>query len=185
MMYASLKLSIPQNDKINELVSLDKICLGGLWTIDNYARELQSPNSHFLVLSTNSTNSIIGCGCFWRILEEAHITLLMIDPKYQGQGLGQLLLYSLLKDAVSSQLEHATLEVRASNRSAICLYEKFGFKIAGRRKEYYKKTKEDALIFWKSDLNHPIFQKELSFWKKLIHRRLIDNCYLPPDLISY
>ena len=141
--------------------------------------------SNFEVLSTNSVGAIIGCGCFWRILEEAHITLLMINPSYQSQGLGQLLLYSLLKNAVSSHLEHATLEVCASNKSAIGLYEKFGFKIAGRRKKYYKKTGEDALIFWKSDLNSPVFQQELSSWKKLINKRLINSCYLPPDLICY
>ncbi|ADB95368.1 ribosomal protein S18-alanine N-acetyltransferase [Candidatus Atelocyanobacterium thalassae] len=185
MSYESLKLYTPRVNEIDELVSLDKICLGGLWTLDNYERELQSPNSHFLVLSTNSVGAIIGCGCFWRILEEAHITLLMINPSYQSQGLGQLLLYSLLKNAVSSHLEHATLEVRASNKSAIGLYEKFGFKIAGRRKKYYKKTGEDALIFWKSDLNSPVFQQELSSWKKLINKRLINSCYLPPDLICY
>jgi ribosomal-protein-alanine N-acetyltransferase len=38
------------------------------------------------------------------------------------------------------------LEVRASNRGAIDLYQKTGFVIEGIRKGYYDDTGEDALI---------------------------------------
>ncbi|NJK47588.1 ribosomal protein S18-alanine N-acetyltransferase [Candidatus Gracilibacteria bacterium] len=127
-------------------------------------------------LSTFVANEqIIGCGCFWAILEEAHITLLMIDPDYQGKGLGQLLLYSLLEDAYKRQLERATLEVRVSNEVAISLYKKFGFKIAGRRKGYYQTTGEDALILWRGDLHRSQFEQDLKAWQKQISDRLAKN----------
>jgi len=42
-----------------------------------------------------------------------------------------------------------TLEVRASNMPAIALYEKLGFTQIGRRKNYYRNPKEDALILRK------------------------------------
>ena len=42
------------------------------------------------------------------------------------------------------------LEVRRNNKSAIKLYQKFGFKIVGVRKDYYKQEKEDALLMSKS-----------------------------------
>jgi len=42
-----------------------------------------------------------------------------------------------------------TLEVRATNEAALCLYEKLGYTIAGRRPNYYQKPKEDALILRK------------------------------------
>jgi len=41
-----------------------------------------------------------------------------------------------------------TLEVRPSNRAAIALYEKFGFKVKGIRPRYYTDTLEDAFIMW-------------------------------------
>ncbi len=167
-----LKLSQPQLHQLNQLVELDRLCLGGLWTPAGYKRELDSPNSSFLVLFLESTQSIIGCGCFWAILEEAHITLLMIHPDYQRQGLGQLLLYGLLKEAVNRHLERATLEVRASNQSALSLYEKFGFQQAGRRKGYYQPTGEDALILWRGDLQRPQFKEQLSDWGPSISDRL-------------
>lgn len=170
-----LKLNAPQAEQLTQLVELDHLCLGGLWTTASYQRELDSPNSRFLALSLEPEASIIGCGCFWEILEEAHITLLMIHPNYQRQGLGQLLLYGLLREAVNRHLERATLEVRVSNQSALSLYQKFGFQLAGRRKGYYQKTGEDALIFWRGDLHRPQFREQLSRWLPEVRDRLTQH----------
>ena len=41
-----------------------------------------------------------------------------------------------------------TLEVRVSNIGAIAMYERFGFRSAGRRRRYYNDNGEDALIMW-------------------------------------
>ena len=46
----------------------------------------------------------------------------------------------------------ATLEVRRSNLTALGLYERLGFAIAGTRKNYYANPVEDALILWKEHL---------------------------------
>lgn len=110
--------------------------------------------------------------CFWSILEEAHITILAVHPQYHRQGLGQVLLYSVLETAREQGLERATLEVRASNLGAICLYEKFGFQIAGRRRGYYKDNDEDALILWLSGLQQPEFSSTLANWKTIVNHRL-------------
>jgi ribosomal-protein-alanine acetyltransferase len=106
-------------------------------------------------------NKLIGLACLWAILGEGHITMLGIHPDYQGQGLGKTLLYGLLKLAHQRQLEWATLEVRASNFVAISLYQKFGFKAAGRRPGYYQQPEEDALILWRSGLQQPEFEEDL------------------------
>lgn len=105
---------------------------------------------------------LIGLGCYWSILEEAHITILAVHPDYQHQGLGQLLLYALLRDAKRRQLEWATLEVKPSNQAALSLYQKFGFTLAGRRQRYYKDTGEDALILWCGGLQKQDFEETLA-----------------------
>lgn len=122
--------------------------------------------------------SLVGIGCLWAILEEAHITILGVHPNYRGQGLGQALLYALLKKAWKRRLEWATLEVRASNRPAQSLYEKFGFQEVGRRRRYYKDTGEDALILWRSGLQKPEFQQTLSEWHSVISDRFADRWQL-------
>lgn len=172
MSFSLIQLRTPELSDLDELVSLDENCLGGLWTKQGYKRELKSPNSHFWVLFSCVSQTIIGCGCFWEILEEAHITLLMITPEYQTQGLGQLLLYGLLRDAVMRKLERATLEVRVSNQPALSLYRKFGFQVAGRRTGYYKQTGEDALVLWLSGLHYPQFKQQLLTWEQQINDRL-------------
>ncbi|WP_202895888.1 ribosomal protein S18-alanine N-acetyltransferase [Iningainema tapete] len=155
------------------MVELDLCCFGGLWTLSAYKRELESPNSDLLGLfSPVSSLGLLSMGCFWSILEEAHITILAVHPQYQHQGLGQALLYSLLKTAAHRGLERATLEVRASNQAAIHLYQKFGFKTAGVRRRYYKDNGEDALILWLGNLQYPEFGEMLDKWDQMVSQRL-------------
>ncbi|MEG4444121.1 ribosomal protein S18-alanine N-acetyltransferase [Microcoleus sp. AT9_B5] len=179
-------------EHLNSAVELDRLCFGGLWTLEGYRRELDSPNSDLLGLRASETEAgksaqnlagtgapplqippnLIGLGCLWAILEEAHITILAIQPRFQGQGLGQALLWALLKKAHDRQLERATLEVRESNLAAVSLYKKFGFKEAGRRKRYYEDTGEDALVMWRSGIEKPEFQQYLAVEKREMRDRL-------------
>jgi len=172
-------------DLLSEAVALDQQCLGGLWTLEGYQRELDSPNSDLLVLqpqtvlqpqqaSPNPQSSLIGIACLWAILEEAHITVLAIAPQYQRQGLGQALLFALLASAQQRGLEWATLEVRVSNVRAIALYQKFGFQEVGKRRNYYQAghQNEDALILWRKGLQHPEFTQTLKQWQEKIEERL-------------
>ena len=157
-----------------DVVALDHRCLGGLWSKNAYRREIESPNSDLLLLEAIAppdTRTIIGIGCAWAILEEAHITLLAIAPTYQGQGLGQWLLTSLLKAASDRGLTHATLEVRQSNQKAQALYAKFGFRVAGERRKYYADG-ENAQILWRSGLQHPDFTKILQSRREHLFKRL-------------
>jgi [ribosomal protein S18]-alanine N-acetyltransferase len=193
-----LELHPLTTQQLNAAVELDQLCFGGLWTRSGYERELDSPNSQLLVLESASgeresgfggqssevldQNSVrtdaiavpapqrplLGLGCYWSILEEAHITILAVHPDYQRQGMGKLILYALLRDARRRQLEWATLEVKPSNQAALSLYQKFGFTIAGRRRNYYKDTGEDALILWRSGLQTLEFETTLAdFYQQL------------------
>ena len=170
--------------EVPEILALDQLCFGGIWSKQGYEREIDSPNSSILLLFLKQDNleaQLIGLGCLWSIVEEAHITLLGIHPDYQGQGLGKLLLTSLLQNAVARKLERATLEVKTTNYSAITLYQKFGFKVAGRRKNYYPKTGEDAFILWRSGLEKSEFITELETWKTQIHNILSSQYNLLPE----
>lgn len=115
--------------------------------------------------------NVIGLGCYWAILEEAHVTLLAIHPDFQGQGLGKLLLLSLLEDALKRKLERATLEVKETNHIALSLYKQFGFEILGTRKNYYKQTGEDALILWRKNLEEINFPEKLNNWEELLKNK--------------
>ncbi|MEO0946969.1 MAG: ribosomal protein S18-alanine N-acetyltransferase [Cyanobacteria bacterium J06641_5] len=140
---------------IPAILALDRACFGGIWSESGYQREIDSPNSTLVVLETAAQADPVGVACAWAILDEAHITLLGVRPNWRQRGLGQLLLATLLQDAQQRGLARATLEVRASNQSAIALYEKFGFRVAGDRPNYYQNPPEAALILWRGSLDRP------------------------------
>jgi [ribosomal protein S18]-alanine N-acetyltransferase len=150
-----MDLQILSIEHLAALVEIDRRCFGGHWSIETYQRELVSPNAHFI--GRFERDELVGMGCFWAILDEAHITLMSVLPEYRGQGWGQDLLVGLLARAVSIGMHHATLEVRASNDAAVGLYEKMGFETLGRRKKYYQNPEEDALIMWCRGLQQPDF----------------------------
>ena len=151
MILQKIQFKLLTEKELEQVIELDDLCFGGLWSLEGYRREIYSPNSILLIITidVNEQEKVIGIGCFWSVLEEAHITILAIHPDFQRQGLGKLLLKNLLAEERKKNLERATLEVGKSNSIALNLYEKLGFTVAGERKKYYKKTGEDALILWK------------------------------------
>jgi ribosomal-protein-alanine N-acetyltransferase len=195
----SLVLKPLKTELLSAALALDLQCLGGLWSLEGYQREINSPTSELLALTgpgslspkkgdlnrslTGSewqfpTESLLGMGCFWSILSEAHVTLLAVHPDYQGQGLGRALLHGLLSIARQRGLEQATLEVRVSNHPALALYDKFGFQKAGRRRRYYPDTGEDGLILWRSGLQSSEFEQSLSQCQQQIEIRLAQAGWL-------
>lgn len=177
-----IKLKLLTPNEVAEVVSLDRICLGGLWKEEAYLREIDSDKSTLIALHLSDAekrdrSKIIGMGCLWSIVEEAHITLLGIHPNYRRQGFGQLLLLNLLEDAVVRKLEWATLEVNVNNTSAINLYKKFGFQTIGKRKGYYQATGEDASVLWLKGIQGSEFESSLSQWQKKLVSQLRKNCY--------
>ncbi|MBC7474273.1 MAG: GNAT family N-acetyltransferase [Candidatus Sericytochromatia bacterium] len=62
--------------------------------------------------------------------------------------MGQKLLIKLIEDGLKNNAKWVTLEVKVTNMEAQKLYEKFGFSVKGRRKNYYQQDRQDALIMW-------------------------------------
>lgn len=60
--------------------------------------------------------------------------IIVVDPEFQGKGLGTLLLQNLLMNVQTHHLDilRVELSVFASNQAAIALYQKSGFIIEGR-----------------------------------------------------
>jgi len=79
---------------------------------------------------------------------ESHIFNVCVNDKYRRQGFGQEMMMHLIKKAKKQGAEVAFLEVRPSNKVAIALYEKLGFAVTGKRKDYYplEKGREDAFV---------------------------------------
>ena len=89
----------------------------------------------------------------WFILDEVHINNLAVRPEHPRPRarVGACWRVSLAEGARQGA-PRATLEVRRSNEAARRLYERFGFHVAGVRRDYYSHPTEDALVLWREDL---------------------------------
>ena len=120
---------------------------------------------------SSKEDHIIGFAGCWILADEAHITEIAVRESYRCQGIGQLLIITLIEMGVELQANLATLEVRVSNTSAQKLYEKFGFEKVGLRKGYYTDNREDALIITISDIKSTAFQAKISQFKQVLTQR--------------
>ena len=119
------------------------------WTKVSILAELESERAHYLVVEEK--DKVLGYIGFWKIFDEAHVTNVAVEKLFQGKGLGSKLVGAMLSLGVGLGINSYTLEVRVGNHSAIALYEKYGFREAGRRKGFYDLPKEDALIMWRTE----------------------------------
>ncbi len=98
------------------------------------------------VRTPDGTEPVAAYGGMLITVDEGQITNIAVHPDYRRQGLGDAVVKALLRHAKSARLMSVSLEVRASNAAAIALYKANGFREVGRRKGFYTKPAEDALI---------------------------------------
>ncbi len=93
-------------------------------------------------------DEIIGYFVASAVAGEVTLMNIAVSPEKQGQGAGKVLLQFLLDYSRNNDQQEIWLEVRASNQSAIHLYQKLGFVEVDVRKSYYptENGREDAVI---------------------------------------
>ncbi len=101
---------------------------------------------------------IVGFAGIWLMIDEVHLTTMAVRNGHRHQGIGELLLISLIESSSQKGAHAVTLEVRASNIAAQSLYKKYGFAKAGLRQGYYSDNKEDALIMTAERITSAPFQ---------------------------
>jgi ribosomal-protein-alanine N-acetyltransferase len=97
-------------------------------------------------LTSSGRQYIFGFAGLWIMAGEAHITNIAVRERHRRQGIGELLLISLIDLSLELDASLVTLEVRASNITAQSLYSKYGFTWVGLRRGYYTDNREDAVL---------------------------------------
>lgn len=115
------------------------------WT---WATFLQNQGSNFHNLAIISDEKLAGFTICQFVLDEASLFNLAIDPQQQKKGLGQRLITQLIEALIEREIQTLWLEVRASNDTAIRLYDKLGFNQISVRPDYYPSNhgREDAIL---------------------------------------
>ena len=133
---------------LDALAAMERECFSVPWSRQMLEEELYNDCAAYLVAEDAEGNAA-GYAGLTVVLDEGYIDNIVVAPAYRRQRIASQLLNVFFDFSIAHELRFLTLEVRASNAPAIALYEKFGFTEAGRRRNYYTKPKEDALIMTK------------------------------------
>jgi ribosomal-protein-alanine N-acetyltransferase len=139
-------------DQIASVLEIEAASFTSPWTREMYLAELENRNVSYCFLASFDSGPAIGFCSFWRVVDELHINNLAVLPDFRHRGVGAELLAFVLNEGARLGALRATLEVRRSNTPALMLYERYGFTVAGIRRDYYTNPQEDALILWKDQL---------------------------------
>ena len=142
-----MKFVLMDDSHIAEIAALEKICFSDPWSEASISSELLNPLSLWLVALDD--DRVIGYVGSQSVLDGADMMNIAVDPAYRRRGVAQELVERLEMALKEKDVICLALEVRASNAAAIALYEKLGFSVIGKRPNYYRHPKEDALIMRK------------------------------------
>jgi ribosomal-protein-alanine N-acetyltransferase len=129
---------------IPEIVKIERSIFADPWDEQLFTGILDSVDKHLFVEEINGT--IAAYIIYEKVIDEGHITNLAVRNEYQGRGMASGMVKYVLDQAHKANIKEMFLEVRDKNEAALKLYFKFGFKVIGRRKGYYPKANEDALV---------------------------------------
>jgi ribosomal-protein-alanine N-acetyltransferase len=170
-------------EDLDAIMALERVCFKDPWTRRMYLTDLtQNELATYLAvrlrtgdaasrLRSAASAPIVAYGGFWLLMDEAHIATIASHPDWRGCGLGLHLMLALLDAAQSLGARLSTLEVRAGNLPAQRLYEKLGYRLAGRRRHYYRDG-EDGLILTTPSLAEPEMRARLAAARADALRRL-------------
>lgn len=140
-------ISEMKSEHVAHVAALEALCFSDPWSENSVASELRNPLSLWLVALDGDT--VIGYVGSQTVCGETDMMNIAVHPNCRRKGIAASLIVDLIRALKLRQSRCLTLEVRASNSSAIALYEALSFVQIGCRKNYYRNPKEDALILRK------------------------------------
>ena len=118
------------------------------WRLDDYLHLARDPGGTILVAEIEAAGppEVAGFAVFQRVMDEAELHNIAIDPAHQRKGIARALLELGIRILQKSGTRRLFLEVRASNQPALGLYASVGFQLLYTRHDYYRDPVEDALV---------------------------------------
>ena len=130
-----------------QVIAIERRAFPTPWSLAMFVLELSKPSG--ICLAALEEDRVVGYLVCSRYDTVWHLMNVAVDTRLLRRGIASALIERLFELA-DGPSEQYTLEVRTSNDGAIKLYERFGFRAAGRRRGYYHDNREDALIMWRT-----------------------------------
>lgn len=134
-----------QQEDVDGVMVIEREVVEFPWTPNIFSDCIKVGYSCWVI---DDSQQVVGYGLMSLSGVEAHILNICIQGASQRKGLGRQMMLHLINEAKKLNADSVFLEVRPTNSGAFRLYKNLGFKIVGRRKDYYpaQNGREDALI---------------------------------------
>ena len=130
---------------LSDVVAIETEAFSTPWRADTFEGLIGRDGLELLTF-VDPEDGVLGYAVLWCILDQGELANIAIRPELRGRGLGGRLLGEVLTTCREKGVRSLYLEVRESNHAAVALYEGFGFRDVGRRKDYYQHPREDARV---------------------------------------
>ncbi len=134
-------------DHAAAVAEIETECFSEPWS-ENALLESLAAGTHFFV-ALDREDAVLGYVGVSTVLDEGYFTNIAVKKAARGRGVASLLMHRVATLAKSKNLSFVSLEVRASNQTAIRLYDRFGYRQVGLRRNFYRAPVEDAMILTK------------------------------------
>jgi len=141
------KIESASPDDLESLLEIEQESSPNPWKRSFFESEFSGKLSTILVSRSNPDGKADGFIVFRTIDDMAEINNIAVRINRRRSGIAAGLISSLIDISVKNGVSVIFLEVRSENYSAIKLYERSGFELSGKRKDYYNSPKDDALIY--------------------------------------
>lgn len=131
---------------VDSVWKIEKALIASPWSKESIDKLTTTDNAVAKVATIDG--KVVGYYSFYQILDEADVNNIAVDSAWQNKGVGSALMRDMIVECEKMGIAAITLEVGANNVVAQKLYDKWGFRQEGLRKNYYNNT-EDAIIMWR------------------------------------
>lgn len=131
---------------LTQVSRIERASFADPWTEESFRRLIGAEPAIFLVAVNEEASTIAGYIVAFSVGEDGEILNVAVEPGFRGKGLAGQMLDAVLIELAARRVGAAFLEVRQSNAAARALYGSRGFREIGRRRDYYRRPVEDAVV---------------------------------------
>ena len=130
-----------------EIQKLENTIFSHPWSRKSLEKTLLSEQNLCMIVRDKETKAAVGYCIFTTSFEVADLCRIAVSQEFRRKHIAEKIIKISIEELKKRNVSRILLEVRKNNISAISLYEKYGFKQIGIRKEYYSEPVEDGLVY--------------------------------------
>lgn len=143
----TVELRAMSREDLAAVLSVERDSYAVPWTLQTFSNLVDRPDTDSI--SAVAGDEVVGFAVAWSVVDQAELGNVAVARSWRRRGIGEALVRDIVGRLSRRGVTDVFLEVRVGNRSARRLYDRLGFTEIGRRRDYYVRPVEDAIVMRK------------------------------------